>query len=229
MKTYIVTGASRGIGRETAKWLAEAGHYVMAVSRSKSKLEELSKEVNNGIIKPVAVDLTCDEDILKIIQSLENKGCDGVIHNAGALVNKPFSETTTEDWNHLIQINLMSVVNLTRHLLDHFNKNAHMVMISSMGGFQGSAKFPGLSAYSTVKGALSILTECLSVELGSRDVSANCLCLGAVQTDMLEEAFPGFNAPVQPDEMGAYIGNFVENAHRYMNGKIIPLALNNPG
>ncbi len=77
-----------------------------------------------------------------------------------------------------------------------------------MGGFQGSSKFPGLSAYSTAKGALSILTECLAVEFEEKKVSVNALALGAVQTDMLEKAFPEYKAPISPIEMAEYIENF---------------------
>jgi NAD(P)-dependent dehydrogenase (short-subunit alcohol dehydrogenase family) len=97
-----------------------------------------------------------------------------------------------------------------------------------MGGFQGSAKFPGLAAYSVSKGALSILTECLSVELSDKNIKANALCLGAVQTEMLEEAFPGIEAPLSAKEMGNYISNFAIEGSAFYNGKILPVALEDP-
>jgi NAD(P)-dependent dehydrogenase (short-subunit alcohol dehydrogenase family) len=97
-----------------------------------------------------------------------------------------------------------------------------------MGGFQGSDKFPGLSAYSVTKGTLSILTECLAVELQDKNIKVNCLCLGAVQTEMLNEAFPGLTAPVEASQMGTYISDFVINGHTFYNGKVLPVALQNP-
>jgi NAD(P)-dependent dehydrogenase (short-subunit alcohol dehydrogenase family) len=109
-----------------------------------------------------------------------------------------------------------------------FNNPSHIVNISSMGGFQGSAKFPGLSAYSVSKGALSILTEALSTEFASKDIRVNALCLGAVQTEMFEEAFPGFKAPLSAEEMGHYIADFALTAHRFYNGKILPVSLEDP-
>ena len=69
--------------------------------------------------------------------------------------------------------------------------------ISSMGGVQGSSKFPGLSLYSAAKGAVCVFTESLSTEWVQRGIAVNALALGAVQTEMLDEAFPGFQAPVQ--------------------------------
>ena len=93
--------------------------------------------------------------------------------------------------------------------------------ITSMGGVQGSSKFPGLSLYSAAKGAVSIFTESLSTEWVDRGIAVNALALGAVQTEMLDEAFPGLEAPVQPAEMGGYDADFCLKGHRLFNGKIL--------
>jgi NAD(P)-dependent dehydrogenase (short-subunit alcohol dehydrogenase family) len=105
---------------------------------------------------------------------------------------------------------------------------SHIVNISSMGGFQGSMKFAGLSAYSTSKAALCSFTELFAEEYKNSSIAMNCLCLGSVQTEMLEEAFPGYQAPLNPKEVSEYISDFTINAHKYMKGKIIPLSLTNP-
>ena len=97
-----------------------------------------------------------------------------------------------------------------------------------MGGFQGSAKFKGLSIYSAAKGALNILTECLAEEFNEVGIKVNSLALGSVNTEMLQQAFPGYKAMVQPQEMALYIKNFAETAHHYLNGKIIPVSLTTP-
>jgi 3-oxoacyl-[acyl-carrier protein] reductase len=228
-KHVIVTGASRGIGYETAKYLADAGCTITVIARSEEKLNML-KSHNPDRILPLPLDITSDDASNRINEHLKQNSLkiDGLIHNAGLLINKPFSELSDSDWKSQMEVNIMAPVRLTRDLLPFFNDHSHILNISTMGGFQGSAKFPGLSAYSTTKGALSVLTECLAVELAGQNISCNCLCLGAVQTEMLQEAFPGMNAPVEPEQMGEFVGNFLLSANKFFNGKILPVALNNP-
>jgi len=97
-----------------------------------------------------------------------------------------------------------------------------------MGGFQGSVKFPGLALYSASKGALSTLTEVLAAELSARKIAVNCLAIGSVQTPMLQEAFPGYKAPVTPESMAQLISWFALNANNWLNGKVIPVSLSTP-
>lgn len=228
-KHILITGASRGIGYETAKYLANQNCSITAIARSEDKLNQLRAYAPEQIF-PLPIDITQDRAANQIQEHLTRHqlSIDGLIHNAGLLVNKPFLEQTDYDWERQISVNLMAPVRLTRSLISMFNEDSHIVNIGSMGGFQGSEKFPGLSAYSTVKGALAILTECLAVELADYNIKTNCLCLGAVQTEMLETAFPGIEAPVNPTEMARYIGDFTIKAGTFMNGKILPVALNNP-
>lgn len=227
-KVAVVTGASRGIGCEICKTLAEDGHHAIAVARSRTPLQELADTHPN--ISAIPTDLTEHSEVAALTNELNEKfsGIDVLINNAGALINKTFIELTLDDWRSQIESNLISAVHITKQLIPLFNNGAHIVNISSMGGFQGSAKFPGLAAYSVSKGALSILTECLSVELSDKNVKANALCLGAVQTEMLEEAFPGIDAPLTADQMGNYIANFALEGSAFYNGKILPVALEDP-
>ena len=97
-----------------------------------------------------------------------------------------------------------------------------------MGGFQGSAKFAGLSAYSSSKAAVVGLTECLAEELKDKDIFVNCLAIGAVQTEMLSEAFPGYEAPVSPKQMAEYIFDFAIKGSQFYNGKILPVSSSTP-
>jgi len=105
---------------------------------------------------------------------------------------------------------------------------SHIVNISSMGGFQGSAKYAGLSYYSASKAALACLTECLANEFKEYGISMNCLALGSVQTEMFEEAFPGYKAPVDVKQMAEFISGFALTGHKFFNGKILPVAVGNP-
>ena len=228
-KTCIVTGASRGIGRETSKSLAEAGHHVITVARSENPLHELQDQYPQRI-SAFTADLTEQEDLKSLVKHIRSKfeGVQVLINNAGGLINKPFKDLTDKDWHAMLDANLMTAVQITRSLLPYFADDAHIVNISSMGGYQGSAKFPGLTAYSVAKGGLSILTECLAAELSDRNICCNALCLGMVQTDMLEEAFPGVEAPVTGQEMGDYIRHFALEGRKFYNGKILPVALQDP-
>lgn len=226
MKRILITGASRGIGFETAKFLSDAGHTVFATARTTQKLENLKNSCRNEITC-ITADLQSQTNISQLISQCGK--LDIIIHNAGALINKPFTELQDQDWQSMLDINLMSGVHLIKEALPNLNTDAHIVLISSMGGYQGSSKFPGLTAYSVSKGALSILAECLAAELASESVAVNALCLGAVQTEMLEAAFPGLKAPVEANQMGEYLADFAVNAHRFMNGKIIPVSRNDPG
>lgn len=230
MKHLFITGASRGIGYETAVAGARMGVKITATARSSEELKKLKNE-SPDLIDIIVADLADIEGVRTITRHFrkKNHNLDGIVHNAGLLINKPFPELTDDDWQRVIDVNLMGPVRLTRDLLEMLHDGSHILNISSMGGFQGSSKFPGLSAYSTIKGALNILTECLAVELKDRKISVNSLCLGSVQTDMLQKAFPGIEAPVTANEMGSYIAGYVLNNHKFYNGKILPVSLFDPG
>lgn len=226
----LVTGASRGIGYATVKKLAAEGHAVIGTARSKNPLDMLQAE-DPDQITTVAADLTAEEDINKLISQVEKKfgSIDVLINNAGALINKPFENLELSDWKKMMEVNLFSAIRLIKAMLPYFSEGSHIVNISSMGGYQGSAKFPGLSAYSVSKGTLVTLTECLTVELAKHDIKVNALCLGAVETEMFNEAFPEFEAPLTADQMGTYLADFAINGSTYYDGKVLPVALADPG
>lgn len=229
-KTILITGASRGIGHETALKLASENHTVIATARSEDKLRELSKTVKNGQVIPVSADLTKPKDIEIIADAVSKAGgLDGLINNAGAVHREPFMDTDIEDFKKLMDVNVYGIVRLTQAVKTHLKKGSHILNISSMSGYQGSLKFGGLTAYGAAKAAVVGLSEVMSAEFSEDSISVNCLCIGAVQTEMLAEAFPGFEAPVSPQQMGDYIANFILTGHQFYNGKVLPVALNDPG
>jgi NAD(P)-dependent dehydrogenase (short-subunit alcohol dehydrogenase family) len=223
----IISGASRGIGREMAKQFAEKGHQVLAIARSSGLLEELKSASPN--IDTLNLDLN-DPKLGGIIKEKysDTNGIDVLINNAGQLINESFLNTSAAQFMQQYQANVITAVNLIQASVAFLKKGAHLVNISSMGGFQGSDKFSGLSAYSSAKGALSILTECLAEEFKEMGVQVNALALGAVHTEMLKKAFPTYKAPLTSGEMAEYIVEFALNGNRFYNGKVLPVALGNP-
>ena len=227
-KRIVVTGCSRGIGKETVISLLEKGHEVLALTRNGSSLDDLSKKYSN--LRPMGLDFTKDEDLDRLVSTLRDHSgsIDGLVHNAGRLLNKPFEDTTVSDMLEVYRVNVFAVSELTRRMIPFFSQAAHVVGISSMGGIQGSSKFPGLAAYSSSKGALITLMELLAEEYKERGLSFNSLALGAVQTEMLEQAFPGYRAPISAGQMGAYVAEFVLSGHELFNGKVLQVSNSTP-
>ena len=231
----IVTGASKGIGKELVKLFAqEKGNNIVAISRNKTLLDELKRECEifsaGSKVFSFPFDLVAGDIANGLIPNVKKAipSVDILINNAGYLVNKPFENLTGEDFDQLFSVNVKSTFMLVQALLPLFKSNSHIVNISSMGGYQGSMKFPGLSLYSASKGALAILSESMAEEFKEEKIKVNCLALGAVQTEMLSKAFPGYEAPLQPDEMAGFIKNFAATGHHVFNGKILPVSISTP-
>lgn len=230
-KTILITGASSGVGYETALQLSQKGHQVISLARNASLLEKL-KIVSGGKIIVCPHDLAAlnFDEVVNTLKNHQINHVDVLINNAGQLVNKPFESISKEDLEAAYTTNVFAPYLLSQAVLPFLKKSTHpqIINISSVGGIQGSVKFAGLSAYSSSKGALTILTECLAEEFKEINIKVNCLALGAVNTEMLAHAFPGYNAPLSASEMGNYVTWFAENGHQYFNGKIIPVALSTP-
>ena len=225
-KNIIITGTSRGIGFELAAQFAKAGHTVLALSRNADRLQKL--KLPN--VHALPFDISLQKDLEAVKQYLETnwERVDILIHNAGTLVNKPFLELTTQDFLDSYQVNVFGVATLTQIALPYMKSSSHVVAISSMGGVQGSTKFPGLAAYSSSKGALITLMELLAEEYKEQNIAFNTLALGAVQTEMLEEAFPGYKAPLTAEKMADYIYKFALEGNQFYNGKILEVSSSTP-
>ncbi|WP_310992812.1 SDR family NAD(P)-dependent oxidoreductase [Aequorivita marina] len=226
MKNIIITGTSRGIGFEMVKLFAEAGHTVLALSRNSKPVSEL----NLKNVSALEFDISNHSEIVKLGSYLQTnmQTVDVLINNAGLLVNKPFADLSAEDFKQSYGVNVLGPVSLIQTVLPFMKKEGHVINISSMGGVQGSVKFPGLSAYSSSKGAIITLTELLAEEYKESGPSFNVLALGSVQTEMLEEAFPGLKAPLSATEMAEYIIDFALTGNKFYNGKIMQVSSTTP-
>jgi len=225
MKNIIVTGTSRGIGYELALLFANAGHNVLAISR---KVPAALMEHSN--VSCLAVDIS-EVDGLKAVEDFIAsawKTVDVIIHNAGALTLKPFEQISANEFEYIYRVNVFAVAALNRVALPYMGAGGHVVTISSMGGVQGTVKFAGLSAYSSSKGSVITLSELLAEEYKERGIAFNVLALGAVNTEMLQEAFPGYNAPLSATDMAAYIFDFALNGNKFFNGKVLQVSSSTP-
>jgi NAD(P)-dependent dehydrogenase (short-subunit alcohol dehydrogenase family) len=230
----IITGASSGIGFEaTLELTLDSKNTVVAIARSADKLRKLL-EIAKGInpeckLLPVEFDIVKD-DYAALMPFLKERlgNIDILINNAGALINKPFLETSASDLADMFESNVLGHFNMIQNIYPLMTSGSHIVNIGSMGGYQGSVKFPGLSAYSSSKSALHTLTECLAFELADTGIKINCLALGSAQTEMLEAAFPGYESPVMAFEMGKYVADFARTGHKFFNGKVLPVAVTTP-
>ena len=225
-KRIIITGTSRGIGYELVKLFAKQGHQVLALSRNEQPIKLLKLKQ----VMAFPFDLMDAEAYKMVVDFVEHEWgqVDILINNAGKVLNKPFANTTCNDFEEVYRTNVFGVAELTRHMMPFMGTGGHVVNISSMGGIQGSTKFPGLSAYSSSKGAVITLTELLAEEYKDSGISFNVLALGAVQTEMLAEAFPGYEAPMTAESMASYIVDFALNGCKYYNGKILQVSNSTP-
>ncbi len=228
-KNIVVLGCSRGIGRALVELLAQnENHHVIALSRNTEELASFCKHPEN--ISYGYTDVASKQVHQQLNKVLsEFNTIDVLINNAGKLVNKPFEKLSREDIDNSYQTNAIGVMFATQYFIPKMRDHGgHIVNISTVGAFQGSVKFPGLSAYSTSKAGITSFTELFAEEYKETPIRMNCLCLGAVQTEMLSEAFPGLEVPTSPEEMAAYIADFSLSGHQYFNGKILPVSASTP-
>jgi NAD(P)-dependent dehydrogenase (short-subunit alcohol dehydrogenase family) len=226
----IINGGTRGIGKEVVEYLSrDTNNQLLVTGRNEDILKSLLssyKNVRSAVVDMSVFDTQSDRFIVTVSEYFEK--VDILINTAGALFAKPFLEMSNNDARLMMETNFFGPASLIRSIKPLMRSGSHIVNISSMGGFQGSEKFNGLSYYSASKAALACLTECLANEFSEYAISVNCLALGAVQTEMLNEAFPGYSAPVDAKQMAEFISGFALTGHKFFNGKILPVAMSNP-
>lgn len=224
-----ITGVSSGIGKAMFKLALDQGHTCIGLTRRISKIQDSIRQHHNSIL--IEVDWANINDVIESVESqgIQKGAIDVLINNAATIVVKDLLSTGQDSLMIQFKTNAVLPFLLSKELLQSglFTQGAHIVNVGSMAGYQDSVKFPGLGAYSASKAALACLTQSMASEWGDR-LSVNCLCLGAVNTDMLKSAFPDYLAPISDVQMASYIISFAVSAPDLMSGQVIPVKKDDP-
>ena len=176
----FISGASRGIGNSIAKYFAQNDYIVVGTSRNEFKFDE-----KNENLIPIKLDVTSRDDVQNCFDFLKSENLlpDILINNAGITADQIFLRMKNEDWDNVIDTNLNGVFNLSKIFVKNMikNKKGRIINISSISGLMGN---PGQVNYSASKSALNGFTKSLAKELGSRNITVNCVAPGFIETDM---------------------------------------------
>lgn len=241
-KIALVTGGSRGLGKNMAIHIAKKGiDVVLTYNSNKEEADNVVKEIQALGQKAAAFQLNAgdvssfDKFISEVTSHLkENTGSpnfDFLINNAGTALYAPFAETTEQQFDDVMNIHLKGVFFLTQKALPYINNGGRIINISS-----GLARFasPGSSAYATMKGGIETLTKYLAKELGSRGIAVNVVAPGAIETDFgggrvrdnkeLNQQIAGVTALGRvglPDDIGGVVAFLLTEEARWINAQRI--------
>ena len=232
-KNILLTGINSGLGQALLHYFWEHPQVdkIFGWVRDEKKLSAELLEKRGDRLQFLIADLENRDAIEKTISQLPSDfALDILINNAGIVEKKPFEEIDFLTQKRLFDVNFFASALLIQKLLPYLKKSpsAHVLNIVSMGSFQGSVKFEGLSFYASSKAALSNLTEVLAQEYAATHVRFNALALGAVQTPMLERVFPAYKTEMSAEKMAEFIGFFALEGHHFLNGKILPISNSTP-
>ena len=212
-RVACITGGGSGIGYATAEHLLQHGCSVVICGRRatviQTAIETLSNQYPDATISGIAADVGTPTGVACLFEHIRERHnrLDYLVNNASTLAVDAFESISIETAQTLINTNIMSALLCSQAAIPLLkdSSNACIVNISSMGGIQGSVKFPGLSLYTMTKGAIISLTEALAVELKPQGIRVNALAPGAVDTDMLKQAGPHLRTETTPNDVAPSI------------------------
>lgn len=243
MHSILITGSGTGVGKATAMALAKKRAFRLFLTGRRSHLLEETKEqiladcMKGTEVHIITADHSTEEGQSAITNTIgaNTDSLEVMINNAGKLILAPATQLTMQDYLDVYKVNVFGVALLAGRLHPWLKRGklkadvaSHVVNISSMGGIQGSMKFSGLSAYSSSKGAVLTLTECLAEEWSEERIRVNALAIGSVDTEMFRVAFPGVEAATEAGSMGSFIAQFAIEHASLVNGKILPISSGTP-
>jgi NAD(P)-dependent dehydrogenase (short-subunit alcohol dehydrogenase family) len=245
IKIALVTGSSRGLGKNTALALAKKGvSAIITYRNSEAEAKSVISQIEAMGGKAVALHLdtsnikTFDAFVAQVKQSLQNiwqtEQFDFLVNNAGIGIHAPFAQTTEDEFDRLFNTHVKGVFFLTQKLLPSIKDGGRIVNLSS-----GLARFtyPGYAAYASAKGAIEVLTRYLAKELGHRQIAVNTIAPGAIATDFAGGAVrdnPDINSFIasqtalgrvgEPDDIGDAIAALLSEENRWVNAQRIEVS-----
>ena len=243
-KVALVTGGSRGLGRDTVLSLARRGvDSIFTYHSNRAEADKVVAMVAEAGRVAVALPLDTgkvslfDPFVLQVADALAKLGAvrfDYLVNNAGTSLHKDFASTTEAELDHMYEVHFKGVYFLTQKLLPLINDGGRIINISS-----GLARFsmPGSSAYAAMKGAVEVLTRYLAKELGARGITANTVAPGAIATDFsggmvrdnpevnkMVANFTALGRVGQPDDIGPMIASLLSDENRWVNAQRIEVS-----
>ncbi len=233
-KVALVTGASRGIGFAIAKILSENGATVMMTAKDQERLEKSTLKIPNAI--GIAADIRNTNDVKNVVnKTVEKFGKLDILVNNSVIFPKvkPIHEIYEDDWNEVIDVNLTGQFRFTKEAIPHLKKTGGSII--NMSSNSGLKAYEGTSAdaYSASKAALILLTKCWALEYAKDKIRVNCICPGAVDTDMSkpflktqkDKEFMDSEHPIgrigQPEEVAKAVMYFVSDDAAWITGAIL--------
>ena len=244
MKTTIITGSSRGLGRDMALRVAQSGTDVIVTYHCKQdEAQQVVSQIEAMGRQAVALQLDTGDiasfdafagEVQSALKKMGREKFDFLVNNAGVGLSAPFSETTEEEFDSMVNIHFKGVFFLTQKLLPMMNDGGRIVNVSS-----GLARysFDGYSAYGSCKGAVETLSRYMAKELGARGIAVNVLAPGAIETDFgggylrenpeLKQTLgeqTALGRVGQADDIGGVVASLLSDEMRWVNGQRIEVA-----
>ena len=233
-QTAIVTGSTRGIGKETALLLLKKGLNVVISSKSQDNVQNAIQEIHDKFPskKENILGLKCDvskhSDVKTLVDATINKfgKIDILVNNAGIVYYKSIMNTTEEEWDKTIDTNLKGTFLFTKEVLPYMIENKSGGIIVNVSSGAGKSGFSNLSSYCASKFGMIGLTESVAKEIIDNNIKVMAICPGGVDTDMIKDMVnDGFNKSntnfMKPEEVAKKIYDMIVNKKNYYNGQSI--------
>ena len=195
MKTILVTGGTRGIGRAITKKLLAEGHKVYVVYKESAEQANKLVEKYGDKVAILQANLADGEQIKQLIEQIKDVQLDGIVNNAGIVYLTKWDELNFDEWDETLAVNLTAPVKLIHGLRNNLKDGATVVNIASVDGF--CAAFDTV-AYAASKAALISVTKSLAAILGSRGIRVNAIAPGWVETEMTADTMPDESKELTP-------------------------------